>query len=142
MLRKNESHSSLLCRSTQPTSNFPFIGTASPDLVSLVFPLRGPLAADEGLKQETERISAFPTSRFPHCVCTPKHGSWLDMAEIELSVPGRQCLDRRIPDKAILTTEVKAWVEERNAQIVNILWRYTAADARIKLISLYPKIEI
>ena len=49
---------------------------------------------------------------------TPKHGSWLEMAEIELIVLGRQCLDRRIPEKAILTTEVKAWVEERNAQIV------------------------
>ena len=73
---------------------------------------------------------------------TPKHGSWLDMAEIELSVLGRQCLDRRIPDKAILTTEVNAWVEERNAQIVKVLWRFTTADARIKLISLYPKIEI
>ncbi len=72
---------------------------------------------------------------------TPKHGSWLDMAEIELSVLGRQCLNRRIPDKATLTTGVTAWVEERNAQIVKVLWRFTTADARIKLKSLYPKIE-
>ncbi|MCX6055332.1 MAG: transposase, partial [Chloroflexi bacterium] len=73
---------------------------------------------------------------------TPKHGSWLDMAEIELSVLGRQCLNRRIPDKATLITEVNAWVEERNAQIVKVLWRFTTADARIKLKSLYPKIEL
>ena len=73
---------------------------------------------------------------------TPKHGSWLDMAEIELSVLGRQCLDRRIPDKATLITEVSAWVEQRNAQIVKVQWRFTTADARIKLISLYPKIEL
>jgi len=63
------------------------------------------------------------------------------MAEIELSVLNRQCLNRRIPDKATLTTEVKAWVEERNAQIVKVQWRFTTADARIKLKSLYPKIE-
>jgi hypothetical protein len=73
---------------------------------------------------------------------TPKHGSWLDMAEIELSVLGRQCLDRRIPDKATLTTEVNAWVDDRNAQIVKVLWRFTTADARIKLKSLYPKNEV
>ncbi len=70
------------------------------------------------------------------------HYSWLDMAEIELSVLERQCLDRRIPDKATLTTEVNAWVEERNAQVVKVLWRFTTADARIKLKSLYPKIEV
>ena len=73
---------------------------------------------------------------------TPKHGSWLDMAEIELSVLGRQCLDRRIPDKATLTTEVNAWVDDRNAQIVKVLWRFTTADARIKLKSLYHKNEV
>ncbi|MCX6053851.1 MAG: transposase, partial [Chloroflexi bacterium] len=73
---------------------------------------------------------------------TPKHGSWLDMAEIELSVLGRQCLNRRIPDKTALITEVNAWVEERNAQIVKVLWWFTTADARIKLKSLYPKIEL
>ena len=72
---------------------------------------------------------------------TPKHGSWLDMAEIELSVLGRQCLNRRIPDKATLITEVKAWEDDRNNQIVKLLWRFTTADARIKLKSLYPKIE-
>ena len=72
---------------------------------------------------------------------TPKHGSWLNMAEIEFSVLGRQCLAGRIPDKATLAGEVNAWEEERNAQLVKVLWRFTTADARIKLRSLYPKIE-
>jgi len=64
------------------------------------------------------------------------------MAEIELSVLERHCLNQRISDKATLTTEVNAWVEERNAQIAKVLWRFTTADARIKLKSLYPKIEV
>lgn len=73
---------------------------------------------------------------------TPKHGSWLNMAEIELSALGRQCLARRIPDKVLLTTEVSAWQEERNASVVKVLWRFTTADARIKLAHLYPKIQL
>jgi hypothetical protein len=72
---------------------------------------------------------------------TPKHGSWLNMAEIELSVLGRQCLAGRIPGQEALVTAVQAWEEERNAQIVKVQWRFTTADARIKLKSLYPKIE-
>jgi len=73
---------------------------------------------------------------------TPKHGSWLNMAEIELSALVRQCLDRRIPDKETLIREVKAWQDQRNAEVVKVHWRFTTADARIKLRSLYPKIEI
>ncbi len=73
---------------------------------------------------------------------TPKHGSWLNMAEIELSALGRQCLARRIPDQAHLTTEVNAWEEERNASVVKVLWRFTTADARIKLAHLYPRIQL
>lgn len=73
---------------------------------------------------------------------TPKHGSWLNMAEIELSALGRQCLARRIPDKVLLTTEVSAWQEERNASVVKVLWRFTTADARIKLAHLYPRIQL
>ena len=73
---------------------------------------------------------------------TPKHGSWLNMAEIELSVLGRQCLAGRIPDKASLITEVNAWEEERNASVVKVHWRFTAADARIKLAHLYPRIQV
>jgi hypothetical protein len=64
---------------------------------------------------------------------TPKHGSWLNMAEIELSVLSRQCLDRRIRDQELLASEVKAWQDERNNQIVKVQWRFTTADARIKL---------
>lgn len=71
---------------------------------------------------------------------TPKHASWLDMAETELSVLGRQCLDRRIPDRETLTREVVAWEKNRNAACVRVDWRFTTADARIKLKRLYPSI--
>lgn len=69
---------------------------------------------------------------------TPKHGSWLNMAEIELSVLGRQCLDRRLADKETLAAEVAAWEKSRNAGGSRIDWRFTTADARIKLKRLYP----
>lgn len=69
---------------------------------------------------------------------TPKHGSWLNVAEIELSVLGRQCLDRRIPDQPTLQAEVAAWASERNDDGAAVHWRFTAADARIKLHRLYP----
>jgi hypothetical protein len=73
---------------------------------------------------------------------TPKHGSWLNMAEIELSALVRQCLDRRIPDKEKMIEEVKAWQDQRNSEVVNVHWQITAADTRIKLKSLYRKIEV
>lgn len=73
---------------------------------------------------------------------TPKHGSWLNMAEIEFSALGRQCLAGRIPDKASLITEVNAWEDERNASVVKVHWRFTTADARIKLAHLYPRIQV
>ncbi len=69
---------------------------------------------------------------------TPKHGSWLNMAEIELSVLGRQCLDRRIPDAETLQREVTAWQAPRNGTAATMEWRFTTADARIKLKHLYP----
>jgi hypothetical protein len=72
---------------------------------------------------------------------TPKHGSWLNMAEIELSVLSRQCLDRRIPDQPTLITEVAAWESRRNDSGATIHWRFTTADARIKLHKLYPSIQ-
>ena len=72
---------------------------------------------------------------------TPKHGSWLNMAEIELSVLARQCLDRRIPDRATLAREVAAWEERRNAAGVKADWQFTTADARVKLKKLYPTIQ-
>lgn len=73
---------------------------------------------------------------------TPKHGSWLNMAEIELSALARQCLHRRIPDQQTLDVEAQAWVKERNKKVVKVDWRFTTADARIKLKHLYPKIQV
>ena len=70
--------------------------------------------------------------------CTPKHGSWLDMAESELGVLATQCLDRRIPDKTKLTEEVAAWQENRNKHHTKADWQFTTADARVKLKRLYP----
>ena len=69
---------------------------------------------------------------------TPKHGSWLNMAEIELGVLAGQCLDRRLPDRQTLEQEVAAWVAARNAAIKTIDWRFTTDDARIRLDHLYP----
>ena len=73
---------------------------------------------------------------------TPKHGSWLNMAEIELSVLVRQCLNCRIPNKETLIQEVTAWQIQRNDEVVKVRWQFTTADARIKLKTLYPKIEM
>ncbi len=72
---------------------------------------------------------------------TPKHGSWLNMAEIELSVLCEQCLDRRLPDQATLAREVESWEQERNGTGTTIDWRFTTEDARIKLKRLYPSFE-
>ena len=72
---------------------------------------------------------------------TPKHGSWLNMAEIEIGVLARQCLDRRIPDQETLRREVDAWQDQRNRDMARVDWRFTTADARIKLKSLYPAIQ-
>ena len=69
---------------------------------------------------------------------TPKHGSWLNMAEAELSVLARQCLARRIPDIATLEQQVTAWLQRRNKYNVKADWRFTSQDARIKLKNLYP----
>jgi hypothetical protein len=69
---------------------------------------------------------------------TPKHGSWLNIAELELSALGRQCLDRRLPDRATLTAEVAAWAATRNAAAATVDWHFTTADARTKLKHLYP----
>ncbi len=72
---------------------------------------------------------------------TPKHGSWLNIAEIELSVLSRQCLDRRVPDCATLQAEVAAWQERRNAAGGTVDWRFTTEDARITLKRLYPSVH-
>lgn len=71
---------------------------------------------------------------------TPKHGSWLDIAEIELNVMTRQCLSRRIPDIKTLREELSAWESERNNSYTLVNWQFRTSDARIKLASLYPKL--
>jgi hypothetical protein len=72
---------------------------------------------------------------------TPKHGSWLNVAECELSILSRQCLDRRIPDVASLKREVAAWTEDRNNTAKPLDWRFTIEDARIKMRRLYPSVR-
>ena len=87
---------------------------------------------------------AFPAAEARRLVerfewhCTPKHGSWLNMAESELAVLSTQCLDQRIPDKPALTREVAAWEGKRNKKHTKADWRFTTADARVKLKRLYP----
>jgi hypothetical protein len=72
---------------------------------------------------------------------TPVHGSWLNMAEIELSALARQCLSRRIGTQEELEREVQAWQQRRNEETITVNWRFTTADARIKLKRLYPSLE-
>ena len=72
---------------------------------------------------------------------TPKHGSWLDLAESELGVLASQCLDRRIADKQILAREVAAWQDHRNNRHAKADWQFTTANARVKLKRLYPQFE-
>ena len=69
---------------------------------------------------------------------TPKHGSWLNIAELEFSALKRQCLDRRLPDRGRLSSEVAAWARDRNAAAVRVSWHFTTEDARTKLAHLYP----
>ena len=83
--------------------------------------------------QEAERIAEKLEFHY-----TPKHGSWLNIAEIEFSVLRRQCLSRRIPDQETLKREVQAWQNRRNQQCSTVHWRFTTQDARIKLKKLYP----
>jgi hypothetical protein len=73
---------------------------------------------------------------------TPKHGSWLNMAEIELSVLQRQCLQARIPDQPTLMDKVAAWERRRNETQATVHWRFTTEEARIKLHKLYPSIDV
>ena len=73
---------------------------------------------------------------------TPKHGSWLNMAEIELSALSGQCLTRRFPDRDTLVCEVAAWEATRNAEQTTVDWRFTTTDARIKLSHLYPSLQL
>ena len=74
-------------------------------------------------------------------VYTPKHGSWLNMAEIELNVLTGQCLNRRIDDIGVVSKEARAWQEYRNNKNAKVNWQFTATDARVKLFRLYPTLE-
>ncbi len=76
-----------------------------------------------------------------HWVHTPKHGSWLNVAELEFSALHRQCLDRRVESRALVTSETAAWVEERNREQTGVDWQLSVDDARTKLKHLYPKIK-
>lgn len=73
---------------------------------------------------------------------TPKHGSWLNMVEIELSVLSRQCLNRRIPDRETMKRETATWALERNRQHATVNWRFSNQDARVKLERLYPQLNL
>jgi transposase len=73
---------------------------------------------------------------------TPEHGSWLNVAECEFSVLKRQCLNRRLPDSSTVAREVAAWVARRNRTALPVNWRFTTADARIKLKRLYPVVNL
>lgn len=84
--------------------------------------------------EEARRIAACLEIHY-----TPKHGSWLDMAEIEIGVLSRQCLNRRIPGQETLRSEIAAWQAQRNHEGIRVNWRFTTADARIKL-SINPKL--
>jgi transposase len=72
---------------------------------------------------------------------TPQHGSWLNMAEIELSVLAKQCLDRRLEEQRCVAEEVRAWETQRKEQEAKVRWRFTVSDARVKLKKIYPSIE-
>jgi hypothetical protein len=84
---------------------------------------------------EARRIARKRALHYP-----PKHGSWLNMAEIELSVLQQQCLDRRIPDEAMLKRDIVAWAQRRNTEQATIDWRFSVSEARTKLKRLYPSL--
>jgi hypothetical protein len=115
--------------------------------------LDGPFREDDGIVLVTDNLNthtpaafyqAFPAPEARRLVdriewhYTPKHGSWLNMAELELSALARQCLTRRLPDRATLDREVAAWVAARNRDQVRIEWRFGIDEARIKLAHCYP----
>ncbi len=93
------------------------------------------------LYETFEPEEALQLARRLRLVYTPKHGSWLNMAEPELSVLTRQCLGTRIESQAVVEREVKAWTQRRNQQQVGVDWQFRTEDARIKLRRLYPKIK-
>jgi hypothetical protein len=94
------------------------------------------------LYQAFEPEEALRIARKLELVHTPKHGSWLNVAESELSVLTRQCLDRRIAQMTIVCDEARTWATDRNQRQVGVDWQFTTADARTKLKRLYPKIKV
>ena len=94
----------------------------------------------EALYETFEPIEARRILDKLEFVYTPKHGSWLNMAEIEFSSLAKQCLDRPMPDKPFLETHITAWASQRNSLVACTHWRFTTHDARVKLAKLYPSI--
>jgi hypothetical protein len=92
------------------------------------------------LYQAFQPAEALRIARKLELVHTPKHGSWLNVAESELSVLTRQCLDRRIAERHTVAAEAQAWAKERNERQTGVDWQFTTPDARIKLKRLYPNI--
>lgn len=93
------------------------------------------------LDEAFEPREAWRIARKLELVHTPRHGSWLNVAEIELSVLSRQCLSRRMPDRETIAREAGAWARRRNAEVRRVDWRFTTDDARIRLKHLYPRIR-
>jgi hypothetical protein len=93
------------------------------------------------LYQAFAAAEALRIARKLELVHTPRHGSWLNVAESELSVLTRQCLDRRIPTQGEVAAEVTAWQERRNRKQIGVEWQFTTEDARIKLKHLYSKVK-
>ena len=107
----------------------------------------GPLFQDNlNIHSKASLYEAFPASEARRLVerfewhYTPKHGSWLNLAESELGVLSTQCLDRRIPDQQTLIEEIAAWENDRNAHHTKADWQFTTKTARVKLKHLYPSI--
>jgi len=99
-------------------------------------------AAEQTTLQPFEPKQARQLAEHLEIHYTPKHGSWLNVAEIELSVFTKQCLARRIADIETLRKEAKAWYSDRNAGQKSVDWQFTTQDARIKLKRLYPQIKM
>ena len=119
------------------------------DLADIHFPYKKSIVLVQdnlNVHSKASLYEAFPPAEARRLVerfewhYTPKHGSWLNLAESELGVLTTQCLDRRLPDKQTLTNEVAAWEHERNARHTKSNWRFTTNNARIKLKQLYPSI--
>ena len=102
----------------------------------------GPTFAHEKLARERSWSRRTGIAKRLEIHCTPKHGSWLNMAESGVGAMVRQCLDRRIPDRDSTRRETDAWQQRRNRESLRVDWRFTTADARIKLKSLYPSMQM